>query len=114
MSNLREQILAANTLKSEAVEVPEWGGTFFIRVLNPEQLVDYYKHLGTFDNDSPGYLVSLSLLTHCLVDDKGNRILTDDDAVELNKQHGALVNHLCRVATEINEFERHSADTEKK
>ena len=58
----REVVLAAQDLKTEDVEVPEWGGTLLVRELT----VSEFEHLGFLDVDLLSNFFFLMKLKHQL------------------------------------------------
>ena len=49
--NLRESIIAANDLKRESVEVPEWGVTVYVRTMTGEERDQYEEETYKFNGD---------------------------------------------------------------
>jgi hypothetical protein len=80
MTLTREQILASRKdRKPVRLEVPEWGGDVFVRVLSAaDQMV-------LSDGVEPKEM-ALKVIVHCLVTEDGERIFGDDDAGELAKE----------------------------
>lgn len=87
MSLSREQILGAADRKTEDVDVPEWGGTVSVRALSGTERDSYEAGIVQLKSDGSkvvnlknlrGRLVSLSC-----VDDEGNRLFSDEDAIAL-------------------------------
>jgi hypothetical protein len=76
----REQILASRgDRKPIRLEVPEWGGDVFVRVLSAaDQMV-------LSDGVEPNEM-ALKVIVHCLVTEAGDRIFGDDDVQELAKE----------------------------
>jgi len=80
VSLTREQILASRKdRKPVRLEVPEWGGDVFVRVLSAADQADLS------DGGAPKEL-PIRVILHCLVTESGERIFTDEDAVELAKE----------------------------
>jgi len=76
----REQILASRKgRKPVLLEVPEWGGEVYVRVLSAaDQMV-------LSDGVEPKEM-AIKVILHCLVDEDGERIFGDDDVDELAKE----------------------------
>jgi hypothetical protein len=97
----REQILASTTIQSEAVDVPKWGGTVYLKTLNSAQRVEFFGLVEPI-KDNPTK-VGMLLVVHCLFDDQGHRILQPEDADSLlENQSGELMNRLCAIANRLN------------
>lgn len=104
----RNDALAKTKLRSERVEVPEWGdGAYvFVRVLTGNErdswetyCLEQRKRYRS-DTGFPGFRASL--LVRCLVDNEGERIFLDTDVDELGAKPASLLDRLFTVATRIN------------
>lgn len=73
MSLSREQILAARAKrKPVALEVPEWGGEVYIRVLSAKDQAELSEGMKPAE-------MPVKLLLHTIVDEAGERVLLDED-----------------------------------
>lgn len=91
MALTRDQILSARRgRKPTALEVPEWGGTVYIRVLSAED------QLAIADSD--GGVTPVKVLVACLVDENGERLFSGEDATELGKEDFPVI---LRVFAEV-------------
>lgn len=80
MTLSREQILASRRDRQPVrLEVPEWGGDVYVRVLSAADQMALSD--GTEAKDIP-----IRVILHCVVDETGERILADNDAAELAKE----------------------------
>jgi len=70
----RERILdsSSNQKPHRLEEVPEWGEGIYVRVLSAKDQVDLSEGVKPME-------MPLRMLLHCLVDEQGNRILSDAD-----------------------------------
>src|SRR4051794_22108084 len=94
----REMILSLNDVKREAVEVPEWGGTVYVRTLSGKERRQFFTHLGT---DS---LTSAHMVAWCACDENGNRLFTDDDVEALLAKHRKALDRIANAALTFNEL----------
>ena len=98
----RDAILAAQDLKFEDVDVPEWGGSVRVRVMTGADRDSYSSDLldasGKFDANA----YRAKLLARCLVDDTGARLFTDAQVIELQTKSAAVIDRLFSVADRIN------------
>lgn len=101
----KEQIRKMDDLKSEVVEVPEWGGTVTIRRMTAGERDAYEEDI--FENK--GGSLSLKrenfrakLVARCLVDEKGERMFPDGEIAELAKKSAAALDRLFAVAQRVN------------
>jgi hypothetical protein len=96
----RESILSAKTIQTEAVEVPEYGGTVYLRGLNAADRVAFFDSIDQ-ETESPTR-IGCKLIARCMVDADGTRLLTDDDAAALEAQDGKLIDRLANAANKVN------------
>jgi hypothetical protein len=109
MALSRDGILAVNDVQLEKVPVPEWGDEVIIRGLTGEELDAYqasrrqFRNAGTpqqeliFVQDN----ARASLLVKCLVDEHGARLFTDQDAGDLGRKNGKVLDRLYDVAARL-------------
>lgn len=100
----REEILAGSPTRSEAIDVPEWGGgPFTIRALNCIDRVRFFdaEEAERLKAESPARLGVL-LLIACLLDAQGQRVFNPDDAPAIEKMDGGLINRLCTTVNKVN------------
>lgn len=106
----REQILAAQDLKTETVKVPEWGGEVIVRTMDGEGR-DAFEALLMNNNKRDLKNFRAKLLAQCLVDDKGNRLFTEADINALGKKNAGVLSRLADVANALNKLSE--ADVEE-
>lgn len=100
----RDAILAASDLKREEVQVPEWGGSVFVRELTADErdeleLSCYKERKKTgrpVCNHYRATVVSLSV-----VDDQGNRIFAPADVPALAKKSASVIDRLVTAAGKL-------------
>lgn len=101
----REQIIEADDRKTEDVAVPEWGGTVRVRALSGAERDAYEAGIVQLRGDGSksvnlknlrGRLVSLSC-----VDEAGNRIFTDEDAIALGDKSAAALERVFDAARKL-------------
>ena len=103
----RDSILAADDLKRETVEVPEWGGEVIVREMTGRER-DRFE-AGWINADKGDVQVNpknldnfrARLVAQTVVDEEGNRLFTDDDAVELGSKSAAALDRVFTVATRL-------------
>ena len=108
MSGLsKQQILDANDRKLEPVEVPEWGGTVYVRTLTGTEKDAYLaRHVKAVDGqqtfDRNGATEQLVAMALC--DESGNRLFTDLEARKLGEKNANVLERLVEVATKLNKL----------
>lgn len=104
----RDSILAANKLRKEEVQVPEWGGTVWVREMTATERDAYQVSILEMKKGAKGRVemqpnmqdATAKLLLHCLVDDEGEQLFTDIG--EIRQLAAAPVNRLLSVAQRLN------------
>ncbi len=100
----KQQILEAKDLPCEPVEVPEWGGSVDIRGLTGTERDQFEdetcKQRGkdvsvNMDN------VRARLCARCMIDEKGERLFSDSDVIELGKKSGLALGRVFNVAQRL-------------
>ncbi len=99
-----QQILQADDLKKEAVEVPEWGGTVWVRTMTGTErdafLAVVLPDKGSVEANLKNALARL--VVRCAINETGERLFSDDDAEALaGKSHIAL-DRVAIVAQRLN------------
>lgn len=96
MSLTREQILAARKdRKPQRLEVPEWGGEVYIRVLSARDQAE-------LSEDTKPTEIPVKVILHCLVDEEGARIFTDDDMDALWAEDFPVIMRVFGAAAKLN------------
>ena len=98
--SLREQILETNDLPLEAVEVPEWKTTVYMRGMTAIERdhweLSIYEAKGIKMENIRARLV---VLTIC--DENGNRLFNDDEVEKLGKKNAKVINRLFEIAQRL-------------
>lgn len=110
----RAEILAADDLPRELVDVPEWGGSVYVRGLTAMERSEFENLMLGLENrrikvgksddmtiqmDMRVLRVRLSAL--CMVDEKGNRLFGDDEVEELGRKSADALNRIFVVAQRL-------------
>jgi hypothetical protein len=93
-------ILAADDVKVEKVNVPEWGGDVFIKTLSGtdrDAFEDAYSR-----EKMKNFRARFLVLTLC--DDKGGRLFTDSEIEEVGRKSSIVINRLFDKAWSFNAF----------
>jgi hypothetical protein len=96
VSLTREQILAArHDRKPQLFDVPEWGGSVYLRVLTAADQI-------ALSDDVTPKDVPLQVLVHAIVDEQGVRVFTDDDVDELAQEDFPVIMRVFAAAAKLN------------
>lgn len=103
----RDAILSLSDLKREPVEVPEWGGTVYVRSMSGAERRQFFVHLGKDE------LTSAHMVAWCACDENGNRLFTDEDVEALSKKHGRALDRIANAALKFNGLAAEAEDEAK-
>lgn len=101
----KDQILNASDLEVSEVQVPEWGGSVYVRVLSIDDARDLQQTL-TANGDDP---IELFILVTC--DENGTLLFTRDEAQALRKRSFKAINRIIAAANKVNGFTAKAVDT---
>lgn len=99
----KEQILAASDCKVESVEVPEWGGTVYMRSMTGNARDEIEERINDAQ-ETDGTLVGLraAFVAASLCDQDGQSLDFDEDEVDqLGEKNAAALNRLADVAQRL-------------
>lgn len=119
MSLTRAQILAAEDLDHEDVEVPEWGGS--VRLVSPSGLAREELVVAWTDESEPNqirratqlYPVLLVSMAHEINEDgtTGPALFSMDDVPSLRQKNGAVVERVALSAMKLAGFTADAVDS---
>lgn len=92
----RDQILGAEDIKIETVDVPEWGGTVRVRTLTA---ADRLRVVGTVD---PKVDTRIIYVAAALIDDKGEPLMTAADIPALMVKSAKATDRVYEVVARLN------------
>lgn len=103
----REAILKAKDLKTEKVEVPEWGGTVIVSTITGEARDRMESSIWAERRDANDVTnvrnLRAKIVAACAVDEKGNLLFANDGDVEkLGKKNGKALDRVFEVARRLN------------
>jgi hypothetical protein len=100
----RDDILKAEDLVTEEVDVPEWGGTVLVRGLTGRERDVFEASVFT---ERGGKAVRdlantrAKLAARAMVDEDGKRLFTDSDVAALGEKSGAALDRVFAVASRL-------------
>jgi hypothetical protein len=113
----KEQIIGFDDLKSQVVEVPEWGGSVIIRRMSGVERDSYEADI----YDSKGGTIVLKrenfrakLVARCLVGENGERLFSDGEIAVLGKKSAAALDRCFAIAQKINGMTKEEQDNIEK
>lgn len=100
----RDEILQANDLQTEEVEVPEWGGSVLVRGMTGTERDAFEESIievkGKKQNINMQNLRA-KLISKTVVDENGNPIFTPGDVDALGKKSAAALSRVFAVAQRL-------------
>lgn len=99
----RDQILSADDLKTEDVDIPAWGGMVRVRTMTGKDRDAFGESLGVDANgniDVTNYRAKL--LAHCIIDESGNLLFSEADIVALGNKSASAIVTAFEVAERLN------------
>jgi hypothetical protein len=100
------QILSANDTKVQSVDVPEWGGTTYVRVLRGTDR-DRFEEWVNKEKDKS---VRCQFLVLTLCDESGTLLFTPDQVAALGEKSGDVLARVFDKAWEINYLSAKAVD----
>lgn len=94
----KEEILAADDIAREEVEVPEWGGTVLVRGLTAKEYISLGTDMQvgegtTVDREKAKDLMPL-VVSMGVIDEDGNSVFEEEDVEALAKKSFAPINRI--------------------
>lgn len=109
----KEQILNANDLETQTVDVPEWGGSVRIREMTGSER-DAFEQ-ATLKKNGKNYDLNLSnirarLCSLCIVDEYGQRMFSDSDISALSAKSSRALDRLFSLCQKLNGLNKEDVD----
>lgn len=102
MALSRDAILAADDIKTEEVDVPEWGGSVFLKGMTGTERDNFEANNRRPDGQQNLTNYRARFLVRCVVNENGTRIFSDQDAAALGKKSSGAINRLWEMAGQLN------------
>lgn len=109
----KEDILKADDLDREEVEVPEWRGTVIVRALNGRERDDYEAScVQQRGKDMHRNLANIraKLVVRSVIDEDGKRLFEDRDANALGLKSAAALDRVFEVAARLSRLSDEDVD----
>jgi len=100
----RDEILQADDLEKRLVEVPEWGGSVWVRALRGDEYDEFQESIleGKGKNRQVNVKnLRAKLVVRSVVNESGERIFDDGDYATVGKKSSAALNRLFVAAQEL-------------
>lgn len=100
----RDQILAADDLITEIVNVPEWGGSVTVRTITGTERDKLEASIVTKSGEQNMENLRAKLIVLSVVDEEGKQLFTMADLVALGDKSAATLSCVFRVAMRLSGF----------
>lgn len=106
-------ILGADDIVKERVEVPEWGGHVFVRVMSGSTRDRWEAHVYTHGKSMDERMVNLRarLIAATACNDKGELLFTSKQIEQLGKKSAKAMDRVFAVASKINGLTKEDVDS---
>lgn len=104
MSNsLRDQILAADDIATEPVEIPEWNCTLHVKSMTGKARAQMLKQAADPETGEMDYerLYPQVIVATCVDPETGEYVFTNDDTEALNQKSGSVLERLATAGMKI-------------
>lgn len=107
----KQQIIEANDIKFEDVEVPEWGGSVRVCCLTGTQRDAWEMSIfGTSGEDRNMDNTRSKMICRCVVDEEGNYLFEEKDIPALGKKSAAALDRVFEVCQRLNRLTKGDMD----
>lgn len=100
MTALTRDLLLASDREVKEVQVPEWGGTVYVRSLTLAELLALEEQVGAVQDDGP--LAIAYQLAAFICDASGEPLFTVADVPALVAKRGTAATRIVKAGTEMN------------
>lgn len=100
----KEQILSADDLQIEEMEIPEWGGTIYIRVMTGTERNLFVQDIYTSEDkeDEVDLSIRFKLCAATIVNSKGERLFSESEIETLSNKSFIVLDRIYRKAEILN------------
>jgi hypothetical protein len=99
----KDQILAAEDLKTEVVPIPEWGGDVIVSEMSAADSERWLME--AFDDEGKPTrrkAPTVQLAARCIVDESGQRVFSEEDIEALAKKSPKAIGKVFSAAVRLN------------
>lgn len=109
----KDQIFAADDIRTERVPVPEWGGEVAVRGLTGRQRDEWEASMQVqrgrnMTVDMRNFRARL--VVKCVVDETGTRVFHDGDVEQLSGKSGAALDRIYEAAARLSGISKEDVD----
>ena len=100
----RDDILAVDDIKIESMDVPEWGGSVFVRGMTGAERDQFESSIISIDGDNQKVDmrdIRAKLCSKSICDEDGKKLFTPADIKELSKKSAVALQRVFKVAQRL-------------
>jgi len=106
----KQDILQVRDVVTEMLEVPEWGGTIYVRSISAAErgLIEEgaAKFKESKGKDSFARTFTTKMASMALCDEQGARLFDDKDIAQLQQKNAAVISRIAEVAQRLSGFSK--------
>lgn len=100
----KDQILQANDIRTEEVDVPEWGGKVIVRTMSGAERDQLEASVITKPGERNLENLRAKIVALSVVDENGNRLFSLENVRELTKKSARALDRVFAVAQRLSGF----------
>jgi len=98
----KEQILKADDIKTQEIEVPEWGGSVCVKQMSGTERDAFEQELVSGTEKVNLVNIRARLCARCISDKDGKRLFTDAEAIQLGAKSAKALDRVFALAQKLN------------
>jgi len=110
----KRDVLKQKTLKTETVDIPEWGGSLIVQEMTAAQRDSFEDWVLSKGDDKSSKGTRVAIIINTVVDENGKPFFTDLDALELGKKPGIIIDRIASVGLRLSGMSEGSIKEEVK
>jgi len=100
----KDQILQADDIRKEQVEVPEWAGSVWVKTMSGKERDQLESSIIDTSGERNMEHLRAKVVALSVVDEEGNRLFSFEDALELTKKSARALDRVFSVAQRLSGF----------
>ena len=100
----KDEILQADDIRKEKVEVPEWGGTVWVKTMSGTERDRFEASIISAKGERNLVNLRAKIVAMSVIDESGKRLFTFEDALELGKKSARALDRVFSVAQRLSGF----------
>lgn len=96
--------LKLRPLKTEEVEIPEWGGSFIVQEMTGTQRDNFETYMLSLQSDESSSNhkgIRTAIIINTVVDQSGKPLFSDLDAADISKKSAAILDKIAGVGLKL-------------